>query len=147
MNTTTSCGKYTSYQKKKFNVSVLSVLVSHTSSNQAQMPCVACTEIERIGGRVFGRDQSGAYAIQLDGFPGVIRMYPKVSDDDIRNSSMGHPVPVVVSIKMYDFTSQVFHGSVAQCSPTNASEQDMSKISMEGEPRPIPRRLRSMVLT
>jgi hypothetical protein len=100
-----------------------------------------------MGGRVFGRDQSGSYAIQLDGFPCVIRMYPMFSDVPIRNSSMTHPVPVVVSIKMYDVTSQVFHGSAIQCSSTNASEQDTSKTSIVCGVRPIPRRLQTMVLT
>lgn len=115
------------------------------------MPCVPYTGVERMGGRVFGREHSGVYAIQLDGFPGVIRVCPLFSDNPVRNFSTENPVPVTATITKYDTTSQVFHGSVMQCSPdnayvpTNASVHEASEVGSGGGVKPIPRRLRPMV--
>jgi hypothetical protein len=98
-------------------------------------------------GNVFGCEQNGAYAIQLHGFPGVIRVCPLFSDKPVRNFSMHNPVPVITSIVKYDNISQVFHGSVVQCSSAVSVKPDTFNVSVEGSSaKPITRRLRPMVL-
>jgi hypothetical protein len=98
-------------------------------------------------GNVFGREQSGAYAVQLHGFPGVIRVCPSFSDKPVRNFSMCTPVPVITRITKYDNTSQLFHGSVVQCSSTISPEPDTFTVSgVDSSVRLITRRLRPMVV-
>jgi hypothetical protein len=102
--------------------------------------------MERMDGNVFGRESSGAYAIQLNGFPGMIRVYPLCCDNPIRNVSMMHPASVTVNIVTYDNTTQVFQGHVTHNSQTTESVAATSNVARVDSVRPIPRRLKTMVL-
>jgi hypothetical protein len=107
-----------------------------------EMPCVPCTGIVGNDGRAFGRENSGVYIVQLDGFPGLVRVCPLFSDIPIRNISVENPVPVTASIVKYDTASQVFHGSVQQS--TFASIRETCEVGEGVCVRPITRRLLPM---
>ena len=67
-------------------------------------------------GRVFARDNRGVFAVQLDGYAGVIRVRQIVYDaavvSRLRNCSALNPMKVTVDVGVYDITEKLFHGSL-----------------------------------
>jgi hypothetical protein len=109
------------------------------------MSYVACTGVDEVCGRVFGREQNGSYAIQLCGFPGVIRVRPSsLMAMPIVNFSRERPIPVIVSISKFDSLTQTFYGCITEASSNPLSLPHPTLVPVVN--KAIKRRLSAMVL-